>query len=283
MGKALKMTTRFRNVKIKLVRRSVAGPAKLSYLSQGLPQPSFKQTHPSDPSITSQLADPDDATPSCSESAYSKAKKRELHAWDAVKDEMLKNVYYEPSSLGLFLYLPEGHGTHAVYTKDMKVIVSTGRLCTVTVNMCACEPETCSLLRYGLWPATADKPQTDSLLHPKLFADGDIIVTLDANFGLVRKQSSSTSAVEPLNGTRMILDEKDVEEYLLSHLDSSKPQELERKRHQATVMFNPHVPDIVPADNPYLCQALPMTSIQTLVYNDDGDNDEDAPDDDNDN
>lgn len=35
-----------------------------------------------------------------------------------------------------------------------------GRLCTVTVNMCACEPETCTLLRYGLWPATADKPQT---------------------------------------------------------------------------------------------------------------------------
>lgn len=35
-----------------------------------------------------------------------------------------------------------------------------GRLCTVTVNMCACEPETCTLLRYGLWPATPDKPQT---------------------------------------------------------------------------------------------------------------------------
>lgn len=35
-----------------------------------------------------------------------------------------------------------------------------GQLCTVTVNMCACEPETCTLLRYGLWPATADKPQT---------------------------------------------------------------------------------------------------------------------------
>ncbi|XP_052427601.1 uncharacterized protein LOC127969577 isoform X1 [Carassius gibelio] len=203
MGKALKMSTRFRNVKIKLVRRSIAGPAKFSYLSQGLPQPSYKQTHPSDPSITSQPAEPDDATPSCSESAYSKAKKRELHAWDAVKDDMLKvsfecsasvttqcavsrehadyrciecsstavfcevclkrihrnslhlpekwtSVYYEPSSLGLFLYLPEAHGTHAVYTKDMKVIVSTGRLCTVTVNMCACEPETCTLLRYGL-------------------------------------------------------------------------------------------------------------------------------------
>ncbi len=33
-------------------------------------------------------------------------------------------------------------------------------------------------------------------------------------------------------------------------------QHLERKRHQATVMFHPHVPDIVPADNPSLCQAF---------------------------
>ncbi|XDV22763.1 hypothetical protein PO909_027590 [Leuciscus waleckii] len=346
MGKALK-TTRFRNVKIKVVRRTIAGPAKVSYLSQGLPQPNYKQTHP----ITSQQAELDDTTPSCSESAYSKAKKRELHAWDAVKDDMLKvsfecsapittqcvvcqdhadyrciecsttavfcevclkrthrnslhlpekwnNVYYEPSSLGLFLFLPEGHDTHAVYTKVMKVIVSTGRLCTVTVNMCACEPETCTLLRYGLWPATVEKPQTafsipllelfvclslecqvsvegfcntlrwknnltlaevntlyralvgESISHfrhhhfrqrilvdicPQLDdgticpacpkADGDMIVTLDANFGLVRKQSSGTSVVEPLHGTRMFVDEKDVEEYLLSHLDSSKPHE----------------------------------------------------------
>ncbi len=53
-----------------------------------------------------------------------------------------------------------------------------------------------------------------------------MIVTLDANFDLVRKQSSGTSAVEPLHGTRMFVDEKDVEEYLLSHLDSSKPQEV---------------------------------------------------------
>ncbi|XP_056095222.1 uncharacterized protein LOC130073689 [Rhinichthys klamathensis goyatoka] len=297
MGKTVK-TTRSRSVKIKVVRRGIVGPAKVSYLSQGLPQPNSKQTNPT---ITSQPAEPDDVAPncsSCSESAYSKAKKRELHAWDAVKDDMLKNVYYEPSSLGLFLYLPESHSTHAVYTKDMKVIVSTGRLCTVTVNMCACEPETCTLLRYGLWPATADKPQTafsipllelfvclslecqvsvegfcntlrwknnltlaevntlyralvgESISHfrhhhfrqrslvdicPQLDdgtkcpacpkADGDMIVTLDANFGLVRKQSSGTSAVEPLHGTRMFVNEKDVEEYLLSHLDSSKPHE----------------------------------------------------------
>ncbi|KAK2821370.1 hypothetical protein Q7C36_020713 [Tachysurus vachellii] len=243
-----------------LVNCSITGSAKFSYLGQAPPQPNSKHTHSLDPStsITPQQAEPDDVAPSCSlysETAYSKAKKRELHAWDAVKDDMLKNAYYEPSSLGLFLYLPEGHNTHTVYTKDMKVIVSTGRLCTVTVDMCACEPETCTLLRYGLWPATADKPQTAfSIPLLELFvclslecqvsvegfcntlrwknnltlaeADGDMIVTLDANFGLVRKQSSGTSAVEPLHGTRMFVDEKDVEDYLLSHLDSSKPHEI---------------------------------------------------------
>lgn len=94
MGKAVK-SAHFRSVKIKVVRRCFAGPAKVSYLSQGLPEPNSKQTHPSSPSmsITSQQAEPNDVAPSCSscsETAYSKAKKRELHAWDAVKDEMLK-------------------------------------------------------------------------------------------------------------------------------------------------------------------------------------------------
>ncbi len=104
MGKAVK-STRFRSVKIKVVRRCIAGPAKVSYVNQGLPQPNSKQTHPSDPSdpstsITPQHAEPDDVAPncsSCSETAYSKAKKRELHAWDAVKDDMLK-VSFECSA-----------------------------------------------------------------------------------------------------------------------------------------------------------------------------------------
>ncbi|KAA0722931.1 hypothetical protein E1301_Tti013641 [Triplophysa tibetana] len=45
-------------------------------------------------------AEPDDVVPSCSscsETAYSKAKKRELHAWNAVKDDMLK-VSFEGSA-----------------------------------------------------------------------------------------------------------------------------------------------------------------------------------------
>ncbi|KAK2870702.1 hypothetical protein Q8A67_023229 [Cirrhinus molitorella] len=57
-------------------------------------------------------------------------------------------------------------------------------------------------------------------------------------------------------------------------------QQLERRQHKATVIFHPHVPDIVPVDNLYLCEALPMSSTQTLVYNDDGENDDK---DDNDN
>lgn len=58
-------------------------------------------------------------------------------------------------------------------------------------------------------------------------------------------------------------------------------QQLERKLHQDIVIFHPHVPDIVPADSPYLCQSLPMSSIQTLLYNEDGDNDDNEDDDDN--
>ncbi|GAA6111800.1 uncharacterized protein LOC120485855 isoform X2 [Tachysurus ichikawai] len=299
MGKAVKRT-RFRNVKIKVVRRSITGPAKFSYLGQAPPQPNSKHTHSLDPStsITPEQAEPDDVAPSCSlcsETAYSKAKKRELHAWDAVKDDMLKvsfecsapittqcvvclekhadyrciecsptavfceaclkrthrnslhlpdkwnNAYCEPSSLGLFLYLPEGHNTHTVYTKDMKVIVSTGRLCTVAVSV----EGFCNTLRWKnnltlaevntLYRALVGESISHFRHHhfrqlydgttcpacPK--ADGDMIVTLDANFGLVRKQSSGTSAVEPLHGTRMFVDEKNVEDYLLSHLDSSKP------------------------------------------------------------
>ncbi len=55
---------------------------------------------PSPALITPQHAEPDDVAPncsSCSETAYSKAKKRELHAWDAVKDDMLK-VSFECSA-----------------------------------------------------------------------------------------------------------------------------------------------------------------------------------------
>ncbi len=35
-----------------------------------------------------------------------------------------------------------------------------GQLCNFRVNLCVHEPEVCTLLKYGLWPATPDKPQT---------------------------------------------------------------------------------------------------------------------------
>ncbi|CAM4705171.1 unnamed protein product [Leuciscus chuanchicus] len=224
MGKAVK-TTCFRSVKIKVVRRCIAGPAKVSSLSQGLPQPNSKHTHPSDPymSVTSQ---PDDE-------ARAVVHVLRVHT----------NVYYEPSSLGLFLYLPEGHGTHAVYTEDMKVIVSTGRLCTATVNMCACEPETCTLLRYGLWPATADKPQTAfsiPLLELLCVCHWSVRFLWRVNTlyrALVGEsishfrhdhfpQRSLVDICPQLNDVTICpACPKDVEKFLLSHLDSSKPHE----------------------------------------------------------
>lgn len=34
-----------------------------------------------------------------------------------------------------------------------------GQLCSFRVSLCSCEPETCTLLRYELWPATPERPQ----------------------------------------------------------------------------------------------------------------------------
>lgn len=60
-------------------------------------------------------------------------------------------------------------------------------------------------------------------------------------------------------------------------LSSKHLRQLERKLHHATMMFQQHVPVTVPAtqgfitqENPCLSQSIPMSSIQTLVYNDDG-------------
>lgn len=61
-----------------------------------------------------------------------------------------------------------------------------------------------------------------------------MIVTLDANFGLVRKQSSGTSLVEPLHGTRMFVAENNVQKYLLSHPDNNKPHEV---NHSCRILY----------------------------------------------
>ncbi|XP_040927240.1 uncharacterized protein LOC114857791 isoform X2 [Betta splendens] len=73
----------------------------------------------------------------------------------------------------------------------------------------------------GLCPSFDDG--TTCPVCPK--SKGNLIVTMDANFGLVRKRSSGSSLVEPLHGNRMFVREEDVQEYLSSHPDGSKPNE----------------------------------------------------------
>ncbi|CAM4708570.1 unnamed protein product [Leuciscus chuanchicus] len=237
MGKTLK-GTRLRNIKIKVLRRNINGCVKVHYLThKDIPKPSSQQTGLLDSTLVPSEQDEAAGCSSSSETAYR-------------------------------------------------------RLCTIPIDMCECEPEACTLLRYGLWPATAGKPQTtfsipllelfvclslecqvsvegfcntlrwrnnltltevnalyralvgESISHfrhhhfrqrslvdicpqfddgttcpacPKVvivsYVDGDMIVTLDANFGL------------PLHGTRMFVAENNVQEYLLSHPDNSKPHE----------------------------------------------------------
>lgn len=55
-----------------------------------------------------------------------------------------------------------------------------------------------------------------------------MIVSLDANFGLVRKKSAGRSTDEPLHGNTMFAKEEDVQDYLLSHPDGSKPNEVSK-------------------------------------------------------
>ncbi|GAA6095452.1 uncharacterized protein LOC123985223, partial [Tachysurus ichikawai] len=131
------------------------------------------------------------------------------------------------------------------------------QLCTVTVNMC--EPETCTLLRYGLCPATADKPQTAfsiPLLELFVCLSLECHVSAEGFCNTLRWKNNLTLAeVNTLyralvgesishfrhhhfrqrrlvdvcpqldDGTTCPACPKDVEDYLLSHLDSSKPHE----------------------------------------------------------
>ncbi|XP_049331675.1 uncharacterized protein LOC111195712 isoform X3 [Astyanax mexicanus] len=299
MGKAL----RFRKSKIHLFKKRPGARAQKVYVgdilsSVGTFHPSRDQDEPPEIAESSNL---------CSETAYTKAKRREISAWDLVKDDILKvsfacsapitglcivcqdhgdyrcldcgpttvfceaclkkshrnllhlpdkwnKAYYEPLSSGLQLILPEGHENHNVYKREMRVVVNSGRLCNICVNLCNCEPEVCTLVRYGLWPASAEKPQTAfsiSLLELFIFLslecqvsvdgfcntlrwknsltlaeqDGNMIVTLDGNFGLVRKQSSGASIDKPFHGNRMFIGDGRIEEYLSSHPENSKPNE----------------------------------------------------------
>eukprot|EP00058_Branchiostoma_floridae_P012263 XP_002597751.1 hypothetical protein BRAFLDRAFT_77347 [Branchiostoma floridae] len=57
-------------------------------------------------------------------------------------------------------------------------------------------------------------------------ADGEQIVAIDANFGLVRKTSSGVSSAPPLQGTTMFLDDNEVKEFLNKYNDEGKPPEM---------------------------------------------------------
>ncbi len=81
-----------------------------------------------------------------------------------------------------------------------------------------------------IWRFTYEKdmsePDTKSLFMFIFQTDGNMIVSTNANFGLVRKRSSGRSTVESLHSNCLFEREEDVEEYLLSHPDSSKPNEV---------------------------------------------------------
>ncbi|KAJ8349418.1 hypothetical protein SKAU_G00245480 [Synaphobranchus kaupii] len=160
---------------------------------------------------------------------------------------------------------------------------------------CECESEPCTLVRHGLRPATAEKPQTaysitllelllslsmecqvsvegfcnamrwknslylsevntlykglviarfrhryfrqrtfrdlcpqldDGTSCPACPKNGQKVVLLDGNFGLVRKASSGVSVGKPLHGARMFVPDQDIQAYLQANSDSSVPHEV---------------------------------------------------------
>ncbi|CAH1273365.1 Hypp5105 [Branchiostoma lanceolatum] len=56
-------------------------------------------------------------------------------------------------------------------------------------------------------------------------AEGTQIISLDGNFGLVRKKSSGTSSAPPLHGTSVFLDDDVVQAFMATYGDASKPDE----------------------------------------------------------
>jgi len=81
-----------------VLRRNINGCVKVHYLThKEIPKPSSQQTGLLDSTLVPSEQDEAAGCSSSSETAYSKAKKRELNAWDAVKEDMLK-VSFETSA-----------------------------------------------------------------------------------------------------------------------------------------------------------------------------------------
>ncbi|MGH0120458.1 UNVERIFIED_CONTAM: hypothetical protein FKN15_066345 [Acipenser sinensis] len=120
-----------------------------------------------------------------------------------------------------------------------------------TVTMCACEPESASLLRFGFWPLSPKSPViavstqlldwlhyltleaqvsvqnfVDTLMSKEgLFfsqKNGELFVSLDANFGLVHKQNSGHSCEAPQLAPAVFLSQADVDAFVNGYDDTSK-------------------------------------------------------------
>ncbi|XP_019614691.1 PREDICTED: uncharacterized protein LOC109462576 [Branchiostoma belcheri] len=183
-------------------------------------------------------------------------------------------------------------------TRTMKVYDDSGRPRVVDITFCDCEPDPCTLLRFGLWAASTESPGTafsvsllewlvclslechvsvegfcnavrwkNNLSHSEVSSlyraligepiaefrhfhyktstlrhvcpelddgtscpacpkrDGEQIVTLDANFGLVRKSSSGKSYEEHHHGNRLFAKDDEVQCFVEAYSDAIKPSE----------------------------------------------------------
>ncbi|XP_078608414.1 uncharacterized protein LOC144880223 [Branchiostoma floridae x Branchiostoma japonicum] len=223
---------------------------------------------------------------------------RQHHRNSLHQPEVWQDHCFQPM-LGIcnFLHRVDHPSCPSSYYKEVRVFDSSGRLRFVNIEFCKCEPELCTLVRYGLWgasecPQTAfsmsllewlvvlsnechvsvegfcnsvrwknnlSLPEVNSLyrslvgepisefrhflykkstltgLSPSLDdgtccpacpkQNGEKIIMLDGNFGLVRKASSGTSIAPPHHGSRMFVKDEVVKTFLSSYKDESKPDE----------------------------------------------------------
>lgn len=142
-----------------MVRICITGPSKVSYLSQGLPQPSSSQTgSDSSTSIKPEEAQPDEVTHSCSSctvTSSSKAKKKELNVWDAVMDDMLKVSFECSAPITAQCFVCREHGNYRCLECSTTAVFCEGCLYRVSaishppwgyscINLMAMTPMLCT-------------------------------------------------------------------------------------------------------------------------------------------
>ncbi|XP_035699509.1 uncharacterized protein LOC118432096 isoform X2 [Branchiostoma floridae] len=217
--------------------------------------------------------------------------------------QWLEDYYqYEPfeptTSENIILERPDHKDCANRILKPFNVFDSTGRHSFWRVYVCSHEEEACTLLRFGLWAASADRPQTAfstsllewltaltlecqvsvlgfcnalrwrhnlsvpevNLLYKALIGepmaefhhyihrkrtlqhlcsqagsgtecpacpkdDGNLMVSLDANFGLVRKRTAGSSSRAPLHKDLYFLDDAAVQDFMSTYSEEVKPDE----------------------------------------------------------